>query len=103
MWISFFTDDLLFKAVASQTPKVIGQNYVASKAIDGNTATCMRTDSIGENSPYKSMWWKVNLGAVYSIYSIHILFKNYDGYGMYVFICTNQKRASLRAVNRFLE
>lgn len=79
-----FTDDLSFKAVASQTPLVIGQNYVASKAIDGNTATCMRTDSIGYNSPYKSMWWKVDLGAVYSIYSIHILFKNYDGLGMYV-------------------
>lgn len=79
-----FTDDLSFKAVASQKPTVIGQDYVASKAIDRNTATCMRTDSIGENSPYKSMWWKVDLGAVYSIYSIHILFKNYYGYGMYV-------------------
>lgn len=32
------------------------------------------------------MWWKVDLGGVYNIYSINILFKKYDGYGMYLYI-----------------
>uniref|UniRef100_A0A8W8NPB9 EGF-like domain-containing protein n=1 Tax=Magallana gigas TaxID=29159 RepID=A0A8W8NPB9_MAGGI len=27
------------------------------------------------------VWWKVDLGGVYNIYSINILFKNYDGSG----------------------
>uniref|UniRef100_A0A8W8NYI9 Multiple epidermal growth factor-like domains 10 n=1 Tax=Magallana gigas TaxID=29159 RepID=A0A8W8NYI9_MAGGI len=31
-------------------------------------------------SPYKTTWWKVDLGGVYSIYSVTILFKNYNGY-----------------------
>ena len=43
----------------------------------------MRTGPIGPNSPYKTAWWKVDLGGVYNIYSVNILFKNYDGYGMY--------------------
>lgn len=30
------------------------------------------------------MWWKVDFGGKYSIYSIYILFKNYDSFGMYV-------------------
>uniref|UniRef100_A0A8W8P1M3 Uncharacterized protein n=1 Tax=Magallana gigas TaxID=29159 RepID=A0A8W8P1M3_MAGGI len=38
----------------------------------------MRTLEIGSNSPYKTVWWKVDLGGVYSIYSINVLFKNYD-------------------------
>lgn len=84
-----FTDDLSFKKVASQSPTYIGLNYDASNAIDRNTSTCMRTNTIGPNSPDKHTWWKVDLGGVYSIYSIHILFKNYDGYGMYAFICTS--------------
>ncbi|XP_078329598.1 uncharacterized protein LOC111116561 [Crassostrea virginica] len=42
--------------------------------------TCMRTDTIGGNSPYLAVWWKVDLGGVYNIYSVNILFKNYDGY-----------------------
>ena len=43
----------------------------------------MKTDVIGENSPDQTVWWKVDLGGVYGIYSVNILFKNYDGYGMY--------------------
>lgn len=57
--------------------------YDARYAVDGNTATCMRTKDIGVNSPEKTVWWKVDLGGVYNIYSINILFKYYYvDYGM---------------------
>ena len=69
---------------ASQSPKVPGSGYGAELAVDGNTATCMRTKVIGENSPDKTAWWKVDLGGVYNIYSVNILFRNYDGYGIAV-------------------
>ena len=55
--------------------------YVAGNAVDRDIRTCMRTDPIGKNSDYYRVWWKVDLGAVYNIYSVNILFKNYDGYG----------------------
>ncbi|XP_078327570.1 uncharacterized protein LOC144623176 isoform X2 [Crassostrea virginica] len=44
----------------------------------------MRTDEIGAGTyvPDKIMWWKVDLGGVYNIYSVNILFKNYDAYEM---------------------
>lgn len=57
--------------------------YGASKAVDGNSATCTRTNPIGRNDPDKTVWWKVELGGVSSIYSIHIQFKSFDGFGMY--------------------
>lgn len=38
--------------------------YVASNAVDRNTATCMRTNGIGRTSNDKTMWWKVDLGAL---------------------------------------
>lgn len=41
----------------------------------------MRTNPIGLHDPDKTVWWKLDLGGVYSIYSIHIMFKNYPGYG----------------------
>lgn len=56
--------------------------YDANNAVDRNTATCMRTVAIGINNPDNAVWWKVDLGRVYSIHNINILFKNYDGYGM---------------------
>lgn len=89
---TLFTDDLSFKAVASQSPIYIGPTYNASNAIDRNTATCMRTDAIGPNiqDKYRNTWWKVDLGAVYNIYSINILFKKYDGVGMHIFVCTSR-------------
>nr|XP_034338137.1 uncharacterized protein LOC117692884 [Crassostrea gigas] len=42
----------------------------------------MRTIVIGTglSTPDKTVWWKVDLGGVYNIYRINILFKNYDGY-----------------------
>lgn len=46
----------------------------------------MRTEQMGRNSPFKTMWWKVDLGGLYNIYSINIVFKNYDGEGMLVYV-----------------
>lgn len=84
------TDDLSFKAVASQYPITPDPHhqYVASNALDRNTTTCMRTNDIGTNAPYNTTWWKVDLGEVYSIFSINIMFKTYESYGMYLF-CLN--------------
>lgn len=79
------TDDLSFQAVASQWPAYPSSTssalYEASNAVDRNTATCMRTNDIGLQSPQKSTWWKIDLGGVYNIYSIRILFKEYDNLG----------------------
>ena len=65
-------------------PAIIDANkYVSGNAVDRDITTCMRTKEIGIGSPYETVWWKVDLGRVYSIYSVNILFKNYPGYGMY--------------------
>nr|XP_022312538.1 multiple epidermal growth factor-like domains protein 10 isoform X2 [Crassostrea virginica] len=77
---SFAYDDLSHNKDASQSHTVKGTGFGAENAVDGNTATCMRTEPIGPNSPDKTVWWKVDLGGVYNIYSVNILFKNYDGY-----------------------
>lgn len=42
----------------------------------------MRTAAIGSNSAEKTVWWKVDLGRIFNIYDINILFKTYDGYGV---------------------
>ncbi|XP_078330765.1 uncharacterized protein LOC111112385 [Crassostrea virginica] len=73
-------DDLSYNKDASQSHTAPGTVYGAENAVDRNTVTCMRTRSIGPNSPDKTVWWKVDLGGVYNIYSVNILFKNYDGY-----------------------
>ncbi|XP_078327619.1 receptor-type tyrosine-protein phosphatase alpha-like [Crassostrea virginica] len=75
-------DDLSYKNNASQSKTYAGKGYGAGNAVDKNTTTCMRTDHIGQNSPDKTVWWKVDLGGVYNIYSVNILFKNYDGFEM---------------------
>lgn len=62
-----------------------GEAYIAKNAVDGTIATCMRTKEIGVNSLEKMVWWKVDLGGVYNIYSITILFRNYDGFGIRFF------------------
>ena len=82
------TDDLSKDKSATQSttyppPGYPSVTYVAGNAVDRHITTCMRTDVIGGNSPYQTVWWKVDLGGVYNIYSVNILFKNYDGYGMY--------------------
>lgn len=60
-----------------------GTFYDANNAVDGNIVTCLRTEEIGRNDPDKTVWWKVNLGDLGNIYSISILFKNYNGFGEY--------------------
>lgn len=42
----------------------------------------MRANVIGPTSLYKTFWWKVDLGGVFSIYRINILFKNYKDLGV---------------------
>ena len=79
---SLSKDDLSYNKDASQSHTAPGPGYGAENAVDGNPATCIRSNIIGPNSPDKTVWWKVDLGGVYNIYSINILFKNYDGYGM---------------------
>lgn len=57
--------------------------YDAGNAVDRNITACMRTQAIGKNTQKETVWWKVDLSAVYNIYRINILFKNYEGYGVY--------------------
>lgn len=57
--------------------------YKAYSAVDRVRETCTRTYEIGPDSPHKTVWWKVDLGGVFNIYSINIQFKNYDGHGLY--------------------
>nr|XP_022307525.1 uncharacterized protein LOC111113523 [Crassostrea virginica] len=74
------SNDLSYNKNASQSHTFSGSGYGAGNVVDGNTATCMRTKEIGINSPDKTVWWRVDLGGVYNIYSVNILFKNYMGY-----------------------
>ena len=69
--------------VATQSTTAVGPTdaFRAGNAVDRDITTCMRTGDIGTNSQYKTVWWKVDLGGVYNIYSINILFKNYDNRG----------------------
>lgn len=76
------TDDLSYKKSATLSQPNIGLHYDANNAVDRDTSTCMRDSGIGRNSPYKTVLWKVDLGGEHSIYSITILFKNYDDYGI---------------------
>lgn len=87
----FYTDDLSFNAVTSQSKILLDSLnlYVASHAVDRNTATCMRTVAIGSTADVKTTWWKVDLGGTFNIYSINILFKNYDHFGEYLVDCTH--------------
>lgn len=80
------TDDLSKSKVATQSTTYaatssIADRYVAGNAVDRDVMTCMRTEGIGPNSLNQTMWWKVDLGRVYSIYSVNVLFKNYNVYG----------------------
>lgn len=81
--ISFWKDDLSYHKTATQSKTYLAGDmvYGAGNAVDRNSLTCMRTREIGTRSPDKTMWWKVDLGGRYNIYSINIIFKNYDGFG----------------------
>lgn len=80
----FIVDDLSYHKLATQLPNT-GSTTGADDAVDRNGITCMKTADIGLTSEYKTVWWKVDLGGVYNIHSINILFKNYDGQGMYYY------------------
>lgn len=43
----------------------------------------MKTEPIGLSNPDKTVWWRVDLGGLRNIYSISVLFQNYNGYGDY--------------------
>lgn len=72
--------------MATQSHITLDPGNNANIAVDRNTTTCMRTRPIGRNNPDKTVWWKVDLGGVYSIQSINVLFKNYNGYGVFFLI-----------------
>lgn len=82
LFLNLPSDDLSFKKVATQLHTATGSNYEATNAVDGKSETCTKTDDIGGNSPRTFVWWKVDLGRSYNLYSIDVLFKNYSGYGM---------------------
>ena len=81
-----YTDDLSKDKVATQSTNPYypydTTRFAAGNAVDRNITTCMRTEPIGSNNPDKSMWWRVDLGDVYNIYSVNLLFKKYEGYGI---------------------
>ena len=89
MLTDFFahTDDLSKQRNATQSTTYQGEYnlYKADNAVDRDIKTCMRTKEIGQGEQirHKTVWWKVDLGGMYNIYSINILFQNYDGFGMY--------------------
>lgn len=88
LWfILLFSDDLSFGKIASQSYSFSfwGSRFSANNAIDRNIATCARTLDIGYRSRFKTVWWKVDLGRVHNLYNMDILFKSYDGYGMYMY------------------
>ncbi|XP_052693434.1 multiple epidermal growth factor-like domains protein 10 [Crassostrea angulata] len=81
---SVFTyDDLSYNKTASQSRRVawpFSDVSNAKNAVDRNALSCTKAQYIGLNSPDKTLWWKVDLGGVYNIYSVNIIFKNYKGY-----------------------
>nr|XP_022306123.1 uncharacterized protein LOC111112691 [Crassostrea virginica] len=79
--LAFAYDDLSKDKVATQSTTAVSStdDFIASKAVDRDITTCIRADVIGTTSTEKNVWWKVDIGGVYNIYSINILFKNYNG------------------------
>ena len=65
------------------TSEGVVHQYTPGNAVDRDITTCMRTEPIGSTSKEQTVWWKVDLGGVYNIYSVNILFKNYAGEGMF--------------------
>nr|XP_022311255.1 uncharacterized protein LOC111116549 [Crassostrea virginica] len=77
-------DDISYQHYAVQYPLFGGhaEFYKATNALDRNISMCTRNEGIGLSSQHKSVWWRVDLGGVYNIYSVNILFKHYEGYEM---------------------
>lgn len=78
----FAIDELSYKKLASQSSTEIGLYHEADNAVDGKTTTCMRAIPTGISSSNicNTVWWKVDLGGLYSIYSVDIIFKDYAEY-----------------------
>ena len=78
------SDDISYQHYAVQYPLYGGhaEFYKATNALDRNISTCTRNEGFGLSSQHKSVWWRVDLGGVYNIYSVNILFKHYEGYGI---------------------
>ena len=74
-------DKVATQSTTYPIPKNYADIYEADNAVDRNITTCMRTDAIGENSRDQTVWWRVDLGGVYNIFSVNVLFKNYYGQG----------------------
>lgn len=82
----YFTDDISYKKVITQSIKYDSRpEYDPNNAADRIYTTCTRAPDIGLSSDFKSMWWKVDLGRVYNIHSVTIIFKNYGNItGLYL-------------------
>ena len=81
-----FEEDLSWNKDVEQSSTYSNVNYdlyKAGNAVDRDITTCTRTGPIGLASPNQTVWWKVDLGGVYNIYSVKIVFKNYPDYGTY--------------------
>ena len=76
-------DKVAIQSTTYPPPPNDADKNIAGNAVDRDKTTCMRTEPIGPTSQDQTVWWKVDLGGVYSIYNVNILFKNYYGYGMY--------------------
>lgn len=98
-YIYFVTDDLSYNKVASQSSPVTGNYNDAKNAVDRNVTTCMKTNDIGGSSPRTTVWWKVDLGRIYSINSVNIFFKNYVGYGIEFYLYTCRKKIVMSRKN----
>lgn len=88
IWISsvLFTENLSENKQTDQYRKIdtsICQLCASGGAVDGNTGTCMRTEDIGTTSNTDKTWWYVDMGGVYNVHNIRILFKDYSGYSKY--------------------
>lgn len=86
-WITsvLFTENLSKNKRTDQYRKIGLSKYDADRAVDGDNSTCMRTEDFGTTSVYdKKTWWFVDLGGVYNVYNIRILFMDYLGESKYV-------------------
>lgn len=91
------------KKEASQSSTANGPYKEALSAVDRNITTCMRAQPIGSSFsyPYKTVWWKVDLGGAHSIYSVNIIFKNYTEHGMYY--CSNNFKLLIDSNELFIQ
>ncbi|XP_061170695.1 uncharacterized protein LOC133180136 [Saccostrea echinata] len=69
------------------------QFHAAVNAVDRNNNSCTTTRKIGSATPYRESWWMVDLGDIYSVFRIRILFKDYGedfGFSLYLSNSSNK-------------